>query len=206
MATPAPMPASFTCWTVADRARWATRRAPSSHPRPASASSSTNFCGSITIIWMSSGSDVRPRIASTIIGPKVSGGTNRPSMMSTWMPSAPPASASATWSPSLAKSADRMDGTILMARSATGFGLQRLLGGLDCRCDLGRRSAARHVPVLYRRVHGDLQHVFGEQVRELPVVVHRARSVRILPVSDAWMERRADTPWASLNGIPLATR
>src|SRR6185312_917102 len=55
--------------------------------------------------------------AETTIAPKVMGGTKWPSMTSTWMTRAPTARSSETWEPSLAKSADRIDGATRRSRS-----------------------------------------------------------------------------------------
>src|SRR5579863_6274599 len=85
---------------------------------PALAKSSMYCAGLVIIRWASSGSRVQRRTASTTIGPIVMLGTKWPSMTSIWMRCAPAASASRTCSPRRVKSADRIDGTILIIDSA----------------------------------------------------------------------------------------
>src|SRR5579872_4571268 len=64
----------------------------------------------------SSGFAVCGRIALTTSGPIEMFGTKWPSMTSTWIQSAPALSTARTSSPSLAKSADRMDGAMIRGR------------------------------------------------------------------------------------------
>src|SRR5207253_4137760 len=64
------------------------------------------------IRWASIGSLVARRTASTTWGPKVRLGTKWPSMTSTWIRSAPAASASFTCSARRPMSAERIEGTI----------------------------------------------------------------------------------------------
>ena len=64
----------------------------------------------------SSGFFVRRRSAFTTSGPMVILGTKCPSITSTWIQSAPAASTDCTSSPSLAKSADRIDGAMRSGR------------------------------------------------------------------------------------------
>jgi len=59
---------------------------------PAFANSSTYFSGSTIIRWQSSGVFACLFIAATTSGPQVMFGTNRPSITSTWIQSAPPCS------------------------------------------------------------------------------------------------------------------
>src|SRR5947209_1799611 len=73
---------------------------------------SANLAGSLTMRWTSSGSLVTGRKPLTTTEPMLRLGTKCPSMTSTWMRSAPPASTSRTSSPSREKSAARMDGAI----------------------------------------------------------------------------------------------
>ena len=68
--------------------------------------------------WRSSGSRVRFRIASMTGGPIVRFGTKCPSITSTWIWSAPPASTRAISSARAAKSAERIDGAILIMRAS----------------------------------------------------------------------------------------
>src|SRR6185436_1743766 len=63
---------------------------------------------------------VTGRSAFTTSGPMVILGTKCPSMTSTWIQSAPAASTARTSSPSLAKSADRIDGAIIKGRGIGG--------------------------------------------------------------------------------------
>src|SRR5258705_2628380 len=88
----------------------------------------------------SSGSRVTRRSERTTAGPSVRFGTKCPSMTSTWMRSAPAASASATCSPRRAKSADRIDGA-----SAIGVASPPRTGGelADRPGDVIRRDAGR---------------------------------------------------------------
>jgi hypothetical protein len=60
------------------------------------------------------GSFVTLRTASTTSGPMVMFGTNRPSITSTWIQSAPAASAARTSSARRPKSAERMEGAMRM--------------------------------------------------------------------------------------------
>src|SRR6202795_395282 len=62
--------------------------------------------------WQSTGSWVTRRTARVTAGPTVRLGTKCPSMTSTWISAAPPASASLMSAPSRAKSAERIDGAI----------------------------------------------------------------------------------------------
>src|SRR5882672_3439606 len=62
--------------------------------------------------WQSTGSWVTRRTARVTAGPTVRLGTKCPSMTSTWISPAPPASASLMSAPSRAKSAERMEGAI----------------------------------------------------------------------------------------------
>ncbi len=55
------------------------------------------------------------RSAFTTSGPMVMLGTKCPSMTSTWIQSQPAASTARTSSPSLAKSAERIDGAMMMS-------------------------------------------------------------------------------------------
>src|SRR5258707_15826000 len=64
------------------------------------------------IRWQSSGSRVAWRKDFTTGGPSVRLGTKCPSMTSTWITAAPPASASLMSAPKRAKSAERIDGAI----------------------------------------------------------------------------------------------
>src|SRR5688572_22796221 len=66
--------------------------------------------------WASMGSRVEARTARTTSGPMVMLGTNRPSITSTWIMSAPPASTARTSSPRREKSAGRIDGAIRRGR------------------------------------------------------------------------------------------
>src|SRR5207244_4517999 len=70
--------------------------------------------GSTSSRGTSRGSRVRLRIAATTTGPIVMLGTKRPSITSTWSWSAPPASTRAMSWPRAAKSADRIEGAILI--------------------------------------------------------------------------------------------
>src|SRR5205807_1063526 len=79
---------------------------------PALANASRNSSGRSIIRWASIGSLVARRTASTTWGPKVRLGTKWPSMTSTWIRSAPAASASFTCSARRPMSAERIEGTI----------------------------------------------------------------------------------------------
>src|SRR5882672_2057759 len=78
------------------------------------ANSARYFSGSTIMRCRSSGSRVRLRIASRIGKPMVMFGTNRPSITSMWIWSAPAASTRAISSARTPKSADRIDGAILI--------------------------------------------------------------------------------------------
>ena len=82
---------------------------------PAAAKSATSRSGSTIIRCTSNGRSVCGRMAATTAGPMVRFGTNRPSMTSTWMESAPAAVVSRTTSPKRAKSAERIDGASFAA-------------------------------------------------------------------------------------------
>ena len=122
IATPAFSPSPLMRWIV--RSRWI---APStwtiSEDDPASAKASRKASGSWIIRWVSSGSLVAGRSHFTSTGPNVMLGTNRPSITSTWIRSAPAASTSLTCSASRDRSAERMDGAILMRLSSFGLGI-----------------------------------------------------------------------------------
>src|ERR1700761_4648439 len=80
---------------------------------PALANSSIWRSGASIIMWTSiapPASWTRSAIAPATSGPIVIGGTKCPSMMSTWMTRAPASIPSSTCEPSLAKSAERIDG------------------------------------------------------------------------------------------------
>src|SRR5437588_604333 len=79
---------------------------------PDLANASRNSSGRSIIKWASIGSLVARRTASTTWGPKVRLGTKWPSMTSTWIRSAPAASASFTCSARRPMSAERIEGTI----------------------------------------------------------------------------------------------
>ncbi len=89
------------------------------YPAPASAKSAILAAGFTTMRCTSSGSDVCRLTAATICEPKVMRGTNEPSMMSQWIMSAPHFSSFSTAAPTAAKSADRIDGAILILFSIT---------------------------------------------------------------------------------------
>src|SRR5262245_25066737 len=74
-------------------------------------------------------------MAFTTGGPIVMFGTNIPSMTSTWSQSAPAASTAAISSPSLAKSAERIDGATRTGDviGAPSLAVLRALGKSDCR-------------------------------------------------------------------------
>src|SRR2546423_139389 len=59
------------------------------------------------------------RRAPTASGPIVIGGTKWPSITSTWITRAPASITARTWSPSRAKSADRIDGATRRSRSSS---------------------------------------------------------------------------------------
>ena len=80
---------------------------------PARANGSRNRSGSVIMRWTSRGSRVTRRSAFTTAGPRVRFGTKCPSMMSTWIWSAPAASTRRTSSPRRVKSAARTEGAIL---------------------------------------------------------------------------------------------
>ena len=65
------------------------------------------------------GSRVTLRTASTTSGPMVMLGTNRPSMTSTWIQSAPAASTARTSSASRPKSAERIEGAMRIGMRMT---------------------------------------------------------------------------------------
>src|SRR5271166_6038639 len=58
------------------------------------------------------------RMASSTTGPRVMLGTNRPSITSTWIQSAPAASTAQTSSPKRVKSADKTEGAISIGDAA----------------------------------------------------------------------------------------
>src|SRR5712692_5598689 len=95
MATPASSPSSLIACTVrysdVVASTWTSMRL-----APAFAKASMNCSGCSIIRWASIGRSVTLRTASTTSGPKVKLGTKWPSMMSTWMRSAPAATASRT--------------------------------------------------------------------------------------------------------------
>lgn len=94
---------SASTWTVTE-----------SHP--ASANASTYLAGSWIIRWASNGRSVHGLTALMTGGPNVMLGTNAPSMTSRWTQSAPELSTRATSSPSLEKSAERIDGDTRVMR------------------------------------------------------------------------------------------
>ena len=81
---------------------------------PRAANSARYFSGSTIIRCRSSGSRVRLRMASRIGNPIVMFGTKRPSITSMWIWSAPAASTRAISSARMPKSADRIEGAILI--------------------------------------------------------------------------------------------
>ena len=87
---------------------------------PARANGSTKRSGSTIIRCRSSGNVVDRRSAFTTSGPTVRFGTNWPSITSTWIMSAPATSTAFTSSPSLEKSAARIDGAIRRGRCIEG--------------------------------------------------------------------------------------
>ena len=114
IASPARQPAS----RIASRVRWACGSASwwmVMQSAPASANAATCSPGRSIIRCTSSAppaSWTRSAIAAAISGPIVIGGTNRPSITSTWIRRAPAAITSSTCAPSRAKSAARIDGAI----------------------------------------------------------------------------------------------
>src|SRR4029453_12270815 len=70
--------------------------------------------------WTSMGSFVALRTAFTTGGPTVRLGTKWPSITSTWTRPAPPRSAAAISSAQRPKSAERMEGAMIMVRSGRG--------------------------------------------------------------------------------------
>mmetsp|Transcript_52358 Transcript_52358/g.128501 ORF Transcript_52358/g.128501 Transcript_52358/m.128501 type:complete len:222 (-) Transcript_52358:140-805(-) len=109
--TPALHPSSLIMLTV--RCRWmvdSPSQCTEIMSAPALTKSGMRSSGSTIIRWTSSGLSVTGRSASTTSGPIVMLGTNRPSMTSTCTQSQPALSMARTSSPSLEKSADRMDG------------------------------------------------------------------------------------------------
>src|SRR5947208_8659126 len=90
-----------------------------SRSAPRAANSARYFSGSTIIRCRSSGSRVRLRMASRIGKPIEMFGTNRPSMTSMWIWSAPAASTLAISSARIPKSADRIEGAILIMPSYT---------------------------------------------------------------------------------------
>ena len=87
---------------------------------PASAKASMYLAGSCIMRWASKGLSEQGLTALMTGGPKVMFGTNIPSMTSRWTQSAPERSTRATSSPSLEKSAERMDGDTRVMAGAIG--------------------------------------------------------------------------------------
>ena len=79
---------------------------------PASANASRKVSTGEIIRWTSNGFCVCGRSAFTTAGPMVRLGTKWPSITSMWIQSAPASSIARTSSPSLAKSADRIEGAM----------------------------------------------------------------------------------------------
>jgi hypothetical protein len=112
-ATDGRAPAARMAWIV--RCRWGeTSACTEIRSAPAFAKASTYRSGSTIMRWASMGSRVTLRTASTTSGPMVMLGTNRPSMTSTWIQSAPAASTARTSSASRPKSAERIEGAMRM--------------------------------------------------------------------------------------------
>src|SRR5437879_4284523 len=111
MATPALAPSSLIDWTVRYKdlvdSTWI-----SISVAPDFANDSMNCSGLSIIRWASIGSAVTLATASTTAGPKVRLGTKWPSITSTWIRSAPAATASLTCSLRRPMSAERIEGTM----------------------------------------------------------------------------------------------
>src|SRR5947208_1262501 len=80
------------------------------------------------IKWQSSGKSVTFRRDFTTGGPIVRLGTKCPSMISTWITLAPPWHAARTWSPSRAKSAERIDGASSIKPGPQSVNLKTVVG------------------------------------------------------------------------------
>mmetsp|Transcript_28537 Transcript_28537/g.76243 ORF Transcript_28537/g.76243 Transcript_28537/m.76243 type:complete len:259 (-) Transcript_28537:185-961(-) len=116
---------------------------------PALAKSSTRCSGSAIMRWQSStASGSFFRRAATTSGPMVMFGTNLPSMTSTCTQSAPALSTFSTSSPSLEKSADKIEGEILMDFASV---LSFSTRGLVVRSATARGAGALAVRRLRRR-------------------------------------------------------
>lgn len=87
---------------------------------PASAKASMYLTGSSIIRWASKNLSEYPLTALITGGPNVMLGTNLPSITSRWIQSAPALSVLAISSPSLEKSADRIEGDTLVIRVLMG--------------------------------------------------------------------------------------
>src|SRR5688500_16278794 len=96
---------------------------------PASAKASRNESTGEIIRWTSNGLSLCGRRAFTTAGPMVRFGTKCPSITSTWIQSAPAASAARTSSPSRLKSAESTEGAIFRVIS-------------ELRCTAGENSSA----------------------------------------------------------------
>src|SRR5688500_6631319 len=125
----------------------------------AAVSSSTYFSGSTIMRCTSSGRCVAARTALTTIGPMVRLGTKRPSITSTWIRSAPASSTARTSSASLPKSADRIEGAILIAIDLrlAGLGGPRAMAELTfddgvCPIDHGGEEADEELRIFRRHV------------------------------------------------------
>src|SRR6516162_8999079 len=71
------------------------------------------------------------RMASNTTGPMVMLGTNRPSITSMWIQSAPAASAARTSSPKRAKSADKIEGAMRIGDAPGERTLEKSASGFD---------------------------------------------------------------------------
>ena len=108
---------------------------------PALAKLSKYFSGSTTMRCTSSGSSVTRLAVSITLAPKVRFGTKQPSMTSTWIQSAPPATHMAISSPSRAKSALRIEGAMRTMEAGSGVGGHGSGNG-----ETGKISASRPAP------------------------------------------------------------
>ena len=140
-ATPACLPLSLTDCTTLWRwgvFSWCTMITSA----PASMNTSTYRSGSSIIRWASRGRSVRESMASTMKGPMEMFGTNRPSMTSIWIRSAPARSTARTSSARRVKSADRMDGEIWITVLPRSVSVPRALrtGGAGPKAPASRRN------------------------------------------------------------------
>src|SRR5271166_6083261 len=100
-----------------------------------------------------SGFLVDRRMASSTTGPMVILGTNRPSITSTWIQSAPAASTARTSSPKRVKSADKIEGAMRIdgAAGTGGFTRELSVSGIDfCREGPTMAGQDRASPTRYK--------------------------------------------------------